>query len=66
MTCPAGMICHEVASGALFIECRANSCGTGPVNCGCLPCQGNCDVHATVQTGIRVTCNNCPGPLACP
>jgi hypothetical protein len=66
MTCPAGMICLEIASGALLIECRANSCGTGPVNCGCLPCQGNCYVQATVQAGIRVTCNNMPASAGLP
>ena len=66
MTCPAGKFCLQIVSGALLIECRTNSCGTGPVNCGCLPCQGNCYVQATVQAGIHVTCNNCPGPLPCP
>jgi hypothetical protein len=65
-TCAAGQICSVTAGGALFAECIDNPCGTGPITCDCVnPTCANCSLVGS-ETGVRVTCNTCPGGLPCP
>jgi hypothetical protein len=38
-----------------------NTCGTGPVSCGCLQsCTGACYVSGTAADGLVISCNPCP------
>lgn len=56
--CGSGSVCMELVGGAHLLECRAHSCGTGPITCDCLKdaCPGTC-----TQTGpLDFSCNTCP------
>jgi hypothetical protein len=65
-SCPAGMICMQVAGGAVSDKCVSNACGTGPIGCDCLTsCVGTCSVSGNAQ-GIGVSCNTCPLGQLCP
>jgi hypothetical protein len=65
-SCPPGMICMQLAGGAVTEECVQNTCGTGPIGCGCLTsCAGACGVSGT-SGGIQVSCNTCPPGQLCP
>ena len=57
LTCPPTQLCMEIAGDALRTTCAVSICGTGPISCGCLPCQGNCNVGGTASTGITVHCS---------
>lgn len=58
LVCGPGFVCMEVEGGAVRYECRAHSCGTGPITCDCLtqPCAGQC----SQTSGTDFTCNTCP------
>jgi hypothetical protein len=65
-SCPAGMICMQVAGGAVSDTCVSNTCGTGPIGCNCLTsCVGTCTVSGNAQ-GTEVSCNTCPQGQFCP
>jgi hypothetical protein len=60
--CTGDQVCSESFGGALLANCANNTCGTGPISCGCLvpSCSGTCTVSGSVQSGFQVTCNTCP------
>lgn len=59
--CTGDQICSESAGGALLVECINNTCGAGPITCGCLSsCSGSCTISGSAQTGFQVNCNTCP------
>jgi hypothetical protein len=68
--CAPGQICATVTSGTVTSFCAPNPCGSGPISAACLcsGCSGTCQVLGLGGggTGITVTCNNCPAPMACP
>ncbi len=65
-SCPAGMICMQVVGGTISETCVSNTCGAGPIGCGCLTsCVGTCSVSGSAQ-GIDVSCNTCPQGQLCP
>jgi hypothetical protein len=60
-TCAVGQLCVQRVGGALIAECDQNTCGTGPIGCGCLQsCFGTCTVGGSVQSGVTIMCNTCP------
>jgi hypothetical protein len=65
-SCPAGMICMQIAGGAVSDNCVSNTCRAGPIGCDCISsCVGTCTVSGNAQ-GIGISCNTCPQGQFCP
>lgn len=65
-TCPAGDVCLVLEGGTLSTQCVAPSCGTGPVECGCVDgCFDGC-TESTGEQGATFTCSTCTDPRGCP